>query len=400
MTTAVTRDGQAVHQRVIMSWLAKVFKLNPAGLNWPRGVMILDVMLVPLVVFWSIGYEQYVLSAVFGVLLAALVDPGGSFGPRAARIAGFGLLGAGVTALGYSMGADAWGWLVLAAFGVTLASGLAVMFGVHRFVAGLLLNVWFIVTLGTAFSFHQHSHITSYTWAQVSAWAGGSALWIAGTFLVWLIRGRKDAPQPIAELPGDTARRKLTPPMIMFAVIRALAIAGAVAIAFGPNLSYGYWLPIAALIAMKPSLKQSTLIAAQRLAGAMIGAASAALLLLIPANETGSRLLAIEHGLAVVALVLLMHGVATRFWNYALYCGFIAAAALILVDLPQPANFDAVGYRVLWTLCGVALGILVMLLAGLLAKITAKAPPQPAAQRPERVQPTPGRIGSRLSPAG
>jgi uncharacterized membrane protein YccC len=99
----------------------------------------------------------------------------------------------------------------------------------------------------------------------------------------------------------------------------------------------------------------------------MIGA-SAAALLLIPASETGLRLLAIEHGLTVVALVLLMHGVATRFWNYALYYGFITAAVLILVNLPQPSNFDAVGWRVLWTLCGVALAVVVMLLAGLMAR--------------------------------
>lgn len=42
-----------------MGWLSKVFELNPAGLNWPRGVMILDVALVPLVVFWAIGHEEY-----------------------------------------------------------------------------------------------------------------------------------------------------------------------------------------------------------------------------------------------------------------------------------------------------------------------------------------------------
>jgi hypothetical protein len=37
-------------------------------------------------------------------------------------------------------GGDAWGWLVLAAFAVTLLAGLAVMFGVHRFVTAYLLN--------------------------------------------------------------------------------------------------------------------------------------------------------------------------------------------------------------------------------------------------------------------
>ena len=45
-----------------------------------------------------------------------------------------------------------------------------------------------------------------------------------------------------------------------------------------------------------------------------------------------------------------------------------------------PDSGTAQGYRILWTLCGVAIGVLVMLLAGLLARRTAKAPPQPAAQ--------------------
>jgi hypothetical protein len=381
MATATTgRDGRPVRRGKVTAWLSKVFELNPAGLNWPRAVLFLDVALVPLVVFWAIGHEEYLLSALVGAMFAWLADPGGSYGQRASHIAVFALIGAGLTALGFGIGGDAWGWLVLAAFAVTLAAGLAVMFGVHRFVAAFLLNIWFIIALGTAFSFHHHAHVTSYTWAQVAAWAGGSALWIALTFIEWLVRGRHDRPQPIAELPGDTSRRALTPPLIMFAVIRALAIAGAVAIAFGPDLSHGLWLPIATIIAMKPSLEQTTLVAAQRLAGALIGAGAAALLLLIPANETGSRLFAISLGLEVVALVLLMHGVAIRFCNYALYAGAVAAGVLILVDLPQPSNYSAEGYRVLWTLCGVGIGVVVMLLAALLARRTAKARPQQATQ--------------------
>jgi microcompartment protein CcmK/EutM len=363
-----------------MSWLSRVFELNPAGLNWPRAVLFLDIALVPLVVFWAIGHEEYLLSALFGLLFTWLVDPGGSYGQRASRISMFALIGAGVTALGSGIGGDAWGWLVLAAFAVTLAAGLAVMFGVHRFVAALLLNIWFIVVLGIAFNFQHHARITSYTWAQVAAWAGGSALWIAVTCIEWLIRGRHDRPQPVAEMPGDAERRKLTPPLITFAAIRALVMAGTVALAFGLNLSHGYWMPIAAMIAMKPSLEQTTLIAAQRLAGAVIGAGAAALLLLIPANEHGSRLVAISLGLEVVALAFLMHGAATRFWNYAVYTAAIATGVLILVDLPQPSNYDAEGYRVAWTACGVGIGVLVMLLAGLLARRTAKAPAQPTKQ--------------------
>ena len=381
MASASGREGQPVHRGKVTSWLSKVFEFNPAGLNWPRGVMVLDVALVPLVVFWAIGHEEYLLSALFGVLFATLADPGGGFGYRASHIAAFALIGAGLTALGFGIGGDAWGWLVLAAFAVTLVAA-AVTFGVRRFVTALLLNLWFIVALGLASSFHHHAHITSYTWAQALAWAGGSAVWIAVTFIAWLISGRKDRPQPVAELPGDTSRQKLTRPLIMFAIIRAVVMAGTVALAFGLNLSHGYWLPIAAMVAMKPSLEQSTLVAVQRISGALIGAVAAALLLLIPASEHGLRLFSVDRGLEVVALVLLMHGAAIRFWNYTLYGAAIAAGVLILVDLPQPSDYAAEGYRVLWTLCGVGIGVLVMLLAGLLAKPAAKAPapPQPAPQ--------------------
>jgi hypothetical protein len=386
MASATLRAGRPVHRGKAIGWLSKVFQLNSAGLHWTRGVMILDVLLVPLVVFWAIGHEVYVLSAVFGVLWTAGADPGGSYGYRAPRAAIFGLIGAGLTALGFGIGGDAWGWLVLAAFAVTLVAGLAIMFGTHRAAAGLLLNIQFLIVLGTAFGLHQfnlshhHAQITSYTWAQVLAWAGGSALWIAVTFIAWLIRGRKDMAPPIEEIPGDISRHPLTRPVIMFVVIRAAVIAGTAALAFGLNLSHGVWMVFGAIVAMKPDLLQATLISVQRLAGALIGAAVAALLLLIPANENGLRLLSITHGLEMVVIVLFMHAAAIRFWNYAFFEAAIAAGVLILLDLPQPSNYGAEGYRVLWTLCGVGAAVFVMLLAGLLARRSAKAPPQPARQ--------------------
>jgi hypothetical protein len=135
--------------------------------------MVLDVALVPLVVFWAIGHEEYLLSALFGLLFSVLADPGGGYGHRAGHIAVFGLIGAGLTALGFGISGSAWGWLVLAAFAVTLAAGLAIAFGVHRFVAAYILNIWFIIAIAVGFGFHQGAHITSYTWAQTLSWAGG-----------------------------------------------------------------------------------------------------------------------------------------------------------------------------------------------------------------------------------
>ena len=370
------------NQGKLMSWPRKVFEFNPAGPNWPRAVMTLDVLLVPLIVFLAIGYQQYLFSAVFGVLLAELADPGGGYRQRASRVFIFGAIGAGLTALGFGIGGEAWGWLVLATFAVTLAAGLALAFGVRRFVAAFLLNIWFIITLAFAFSFHHHTHITQYTWAQVVAWSAGTVLWIVVTFIAWLVSGRRDSAPLFAELPGDTSGRKLTPPLITFAVLRALVMAGTVAIAFGATASsHGYWMAIAAIVAMKPTLEQSTLVAAQRVIGALIGGVAAGLLLLIPANVHGLRLLATDLGLAMVALVLLIHAVGIRFWNYVLYYGATSAGVLLLIDLPQPTNYATEGYRLLWALCGVAIGVVVMLLTGLLARRrAAKAPSQPARQ--------------------
>jgi hypothetical protein len=55
---------------------------------------------------------------------------------------------------------------------------------------------------------------------------------------------------------------------------------------------------------------------------------------------------------------------------------------LTLLDLTKPSNYSAEGYRLLWILCGVVIGVSVMFLSGLLAKHSAKASPQPPADVP------------------
>jgi uncharacterized membrane protein YccC len=373
MTThpAVSEVQAPLQQEQPPTFLAQVFKLNPAALNWPRAVMLIDVLLVALVVLLSIGKEQYLWTAILGVVYTAAADPGGPYGSRALRIAGFGIIGAAVTALGFAISTGGWGWLVLAAFVVTVVAGLTVKFGLHRFAAFNFLNTWFFIALALG-SNDDNIHVTSHTWAQAVTWLGATALWIAFTFVVWLIRGRKDQPPPAPELPGDISRRKLTAPLIVFAVLRALGMAAAVAITYGLNLSHADWLPVAAIIAMKPSLDQSTVVAVQRLAGALIGACAAALLMLIPLSVNSTNLAATRHALEVVAIFLLMHGAAIIFWNYAVYTATIATAVLVSLDLPHPSSYSANGQRVVYTLIGVAIAVLVMFVGSLLGKLAAR----------------------------
>ena len=47
--------------------------------------------------------------------------------------------------------------------------------------------------------------------------------------------------------------------------------------------------------------------------------------ILVESENAGPETVRINRGLEMVALVLLMHGAAIRFWNYALYGAAIAA---------------------------------------------------------------------------
>jgi hypothetical protein len=341
--------------------------------------LLLDVLLIPLVVFWSIGHEEYLVSAVFGVLWTAIADTGESYGTRVWRLAVFGLIGAALTALAFSIGGDSWGWIALVVLVLTFLSVLAITFGFHAAASAQFLVFWFIIALVTSFNEHQSHHV-SHTWAQVLAWTAGSALWIAVTVVAWLIRGRKGGRALFPEIPADFSRIPLSTPIYIQAVLRAVVLAGILALVFGLNLDHGYWMAFTFLLVMKPTMDESNLVAAQRTAGVVIGAIAATLLLLIPANEQGQQLLAITHGLQMVGIVFIMHAIATRFWSFAYYTAFVSAAVLILEDLQQPSDFANEGYRVLWTVCGIVIGLVTMIVAGLLVKATAPAPPQPTAQ--------------------
>ena len=123
---------------------------------------------------------------------------------------------------------------------------------------------------------------------------------------------------------------------------------------------------MATIIAMKPSLQQSALIAEQRIAGTVVGAAVAALVLLAVDNRTALEVIVV----VLVALAASIHGV-----NYAWYTAAMAGAILIAADVPHPSNLADEGRRILFTFAGVGIAVIVMFLADLLQKHAAKPAP-------------------------
>jgi hypothetical protein len=325
--------------------------------------VITGILLIPLVVLTAMDQEKYWLSLSFAALFVALSDPGGPYGLRLRGMVEVGLVGALLTALGFAIGGGAWGLVVVAAFAVTLISGLSLKFGLHRFTAALLLNIWFLIALSVPAGEHLNTASSGW-WEQALAWLVGAALWIGFTFVMWLLRGRKEQVSHVPEIPGDRSVTTLARPAILFALIRAVAVAAAVAIAFGLHLPNADWMPVATLVAMKASLDQATLVAEQRLVGAFIGALVATVFLLTVDNK---------HALDVVIAIFAAFAATFRGANYAIYCAAVAAAVLISLNLAHPTDLAAEGRRVLFTFIGVGIGLVVLLLANLIQMRSAKA---------------------------
>ena len=161
-----------------MTKLAEVLEIKQQGFNLRRGIGVAAVMLVPLIVLGVLHQEKYFRSVAFAALFVGLSDPGGDYGYRVPRMALVAAAGALLTALGFGIGGWAWGLVVLAAFVITVLAGLTVKYGLHRFTAALLLNIWFLITLALPAAYHL-DHVHTNAWAQALAWLIGSALTIA-----------------------------------------------------------------------------------------------------------------------------------------------------------------------------------------------------------------------------
>ena len=116
---------------------------------------------------------------------------------------------------------------------------------------------------------------------------------------------------------------------------------------------------VATLVAMKGTLDQTELFAVQRLAGAVIGALMAMFFLVGLKNK---------HALEAVIILLGSVAATIRGVNYALYCAAIAGLVLVSMDISHPTNYTAEFHRVFFTLVGVGIAWLVMLLANAMQK--------------------------------
>ena len=341
-----------------MRHLAKVFECKWEALNVMLAVIVAAVVVALFIVLNALHWEHYWLSATFGLVFMVVSESGGDYAHRARDLAVLEVIGALLTALAFGLGSGAWGYIALAALLVTLAAGLSLRFGLPVFAVAVFLNIWFIVALSRAAGYGAGGVSTS-SWKQALAWLLGTALWLVISLVLRMIRRRK-----LPEAAESTKPIELTRPVVLFAVVRAVTIAVAVAIPFGLKVPEAFLMPVATIVALKPSLEQSTLMAEQRVLGTLIGAVLAAGLLLTVSSK---------HALVAVIVVFVAAMASVIKVNYALFCFGLAVAVLIALDLPNPTNLGNEGRRVLYTFAGVALAVVVTFLLDRLKKRSTKA---------------------------
>ena len=158
-----------------------------------------------MIVLEVLDLPHYVVSVVFERAVVGVSDPGADFGHRAASMGTVALIGALLTLLGFAIGPGAWGLVVVAAFAVTLASGLAIKFGLRGW-SRAPADYWFLAAISLGGSDTTGRCKRTSAWSQALAWLAGSALSIAFAGVLWLAHGRKSRPSPVPEIPGDTRR--------------------------------------------------------------------------------------------------------------------------------------------------------------------------------------------------
>lgn len=339
----------------VLSWIGGLFTLKPEKFNPALGIAIAVILFVPLLVLNAVGRVELWLGFSFAVLFTALSDVvvRDIYPTRLRRAVAFVLVGTLLTALGVILGGANWLLVTLAVLVSTLLSFLAAGYSLYGFVAGALLNAWFLVALASSLS-QDKSPAQAWPLAgpQALTWLAGGVLWLVVICLGWLARGTRQsvsaAPPQGAAVPGWSRS------LLLFAGLATLAVALATAVAWGFDLPNAVWMPVAALGAIKPGLAASAYRSGQRVAGTVIGGIVAALVLMAVHNAII---------LAIIVVVVAAVGAALHEVNYALYSLCISTVVLIGLDLSQRGGFANIWERIAWTLAGVGLALVAMFLA-------------------------------------
>jgi hypothetical protein len=252
---APRRSDQAV-----FSWIGSLFTLDSKQFRPVEGAIVTAIIFAPLLVLKAFGHEELWLSFAFGALFTRATDHAVKDAPSRSRTGwavGFVLVGTLWTALAYTLGGANWLLVALVVLVSTFLSYLPSAYGPRGAVAGVLLNMWFLIALSATFSLGKTPAETlPLAGPQALAWLSGGSFWMIVAW-VWRILFQR-GPQNLSTPDQDASLGHISRPLLKFSGLAALAVASATAIAWGFRLPNADWMPISALVAMKPTFDASS----------------------------------------------------------------------------------------------------------------------------------------------
>lgn len=160
------------------------------------------------------------------------------------------------------------------------------------------------------------------------------------------------AMQALDRGPGawDIIRSNLNPKSLVFAQAVRLStlVAAATAVVLFFNVPHGYWVPMTIMVVFKPELSDSKVRAIQRIAGTLIGALLAFVLVFYVTTSIWFVVILPIAG----ALALTMYKC-----NYGIYAIFITNFTISTIEIMLPKQESAVGDRLGATVAGVLIAI-------------------------------------------
>jgi hypothetical protein len=254
---------------------------------------------------------------------------------------------------------------------VTYLGTLMAAFGQREARAGLFLTLWAVIAmiLGSA---------DTDPWAVSGAFIGGGVI-AMGITALRLRFSEEDAADDEDASIAEIAPEDLAPEgsaltrlrwasrgrMGTFAVLRTLAVVLSSLVGFWIAPDYAYWAPITVIIVVKPSPSETASIAVQRTLGTALGA-----LVAVAAVQQLPDIVAYAViGFVVSAFFM----VAFMNANYTLFAAFLTSTLVFAMRLAQADAFEAGIDRILATLAGAVISLVIVVVATQLHDRTANA---------------------------
>ena len=176
---------------------------------------------------------------------------------------------------------------------------------------------------------------------------------VALVLCIVMVRPSDGVTTPVRLVAPGTLRRLVTTPGVarQHAVRASIMVATATLLYRWLHIPDGYWIPLAVIAVLQPDATSGRTRALQRALGTMVGVAVAAVVIATTRSDTVLLVCVLATSAGLFALKARNY-----FWTVAL----LTPLVLLMLTIVHPSGLRIIGYRVVDTLAGTALALVVV----------------------------------------